>query len=269
MPMSLRLLCVAAHPDDESLGMGGILAKYAAEGVETYLITATRGERGWQGIPEINPGLEGLGKIREGELLAAAKVLNIREVFFLDYVDGDLDQADSIEAISRIVTFIRRIKPQVVVTFDPFGAYGHPDHIAICQFTTAAVMRAVDCRFEDAQNLPPHAVDKLYYMTLSQHMIDLYFDAFGSIVMPVDGVDRTGVSWVDWAITSRPDCEAHWQVVWQAISCHRTQLPGYQKLSELPDSFHRDVWGHPTYYRAFSLVSGGRAAESDLFEGLR
>ena len=71
----MKLLCVLAHPDDESLGLGGALAKYAAEGVETYLITATRGEHGWWGEAEDYPGPIGLGQIREAELRAAAEVL--------------------------------------------------------------------------------------------------------------------------------------------------------------------------------------------------
>lgn len=266
--MQLRLLCVLAHPDDESLGTGGILAKYASEGIETHLVTATRGERGWQGKPDENPGLEGLGRIRTEELLAAAQVLGIHDVHFLGYVDGDLDQAPPDEVILKIVGHMRRIQPHVVVTFDPFGTYGHPDHIAICQLTTAALMRAADYHYtDDAQ--PPHTVSKLYYLANGQQILDLYTSAFGSIVMPVDGVDRTMVSWNDWAITTRPDCAGTWQTVWKAISCHRTQLPGYEALLQLPDSFHESVWEHPGFYRAYSLVNGGRGVEHDLFEGLR
>jgi len=85
MPEQLRLMCVLAHPDDESLGNGGTLAKYAAEGVATYLVTATRGERGWPGAAHENPGPAALGAIREAELRAAAEVLGIQEVNFLDY----------------------------------------------------------------------------------------------------------------------------------------------------------------------------------------
>src|SRR5579864_3851548 len=117
MPEPLRLMCILAHPDDESLGFGGTLAKYAAEGVETYLLTATRGERGWPSDPKDYPGLEGLGKIREAEVRAAAACLGIREVQFLDYIDGDLDQANTSEAVARIVAQVRRIRPQVVLTF--------------------------------------------------------------------------------------------------------------------------------------------------------
>src|SRR5512141_1376581 len=94
---TLRLMCVLAHPDDESLGTGGALAKYAAEGIETYLVTATRGERGWPGNPEDDPGLEALGRLREAELRCAAQKLGVCEVTLLDYVDGDLDQAQPSE----------------------------------------------------------------------------------------------------------------------------------------------------------------------------
>src|SRR5215218_9097255 len=102
MPEQLKLMCVLAHPDDESLGTGGTLARYAAEGVETYLLTATRGERGWFGAPDQNPGLAELGRIREAELRAAGRALGLREVAFLDYVDGDLDRADPAEAVARV-----------------------------------------------------------------------------------------------------------------------------------------------------------------------
>src|SRR5258708_12141592 len=88
MHSSLKLLCVLAHPDDESLALGGTLARYAAEGVETYLVTATRGEHGWMGSEANYPGPKALGQTRESELLAAAKPLNLREVPFMDYQDA-------------------------------------------------------------------------------------------------------------------------------------------------------------------------------------
>src|SRR5437667_3183570 len=136
MAERLKLMSVLAHPDDESLGTGGTLARYAAEGVETYLVTATRGERGW-GDPATYPGLAELGRIRTAELQAAAAVLGLREVAFLDYIDGDVDQADPAEVVARLVAPIRRIRPQVVLTFGPDGSYGHPDHIAISQGAAA------------------------------------------------------------------------------------------------------------------------------------
>src|SRR5205807_1125194 len=164
MTNKLKLMCILAHPDDESLGNGGILAKYAAEEIETYLVTATRGERGWFGNKSDYPGPQTLGKIREAELLAAARVLGIGHVDFLDYLDGDLDQAPPAEVIAKIVGQVRRVKPDVVVTFGPDGAYGHPDHIAICQFTTAAIVEAASASSLYQRDLSPHAVSKLYYM---------------------------------------------------------------------------------------------------------
>src|SRR5579862_9609113 len=131
MASELRLMCVLAHPDDESLGTGGVLAKYANEGIGTYVVTATRGERGRFDDSGQSPGPEIVGRAREMELRAAANELGVREVVFLDYHDAQLDRAAAPEAVEKIAVQIRRIRPHVIVTFDPFGAYGHPDHIAI------------------------------------------------------------------------------------------------------------------------------------------
>jgi LmbE family N-acetylglucosaminyl deacetylase len=269
MTHNLKLLCVLAHPDDESLGTGGILARYAAEGIETYLVTATRGEHGWFGNSEEYPGPEALGKIREAELLAAAKVLAIRHVEFLDYIDGDLDQAHPAEAIARIVGYIRRIKPDVVVTFGPDGAYGHPDHIAISQFTTAAIVEAANPHSLYFKDLAAHCVSKLYYMVATKELSEVYQSVFGRLVMSIDGAERSQVAWPDWAITTRIETWDYWHTVWQAVRCHRTQLPAYQALEHVSEEQHRILWNSQTYYRAFSLVNGGRMVEQDLFEGLR
>jgi LmbE family N-acetylglucosaminyl deacetylase len=266
MTEPLKLMCVMAHPDDESLGTGGILARYAAEGLETYLITATRGQRGWMGDPQDNPGLEALGRLREAELHAAARVLGLREVVLLDYVDGDLDQADPVQAIASIAGHLRRIRPHVVVTFDPMGAYGHPDHIAISQFTAAAIVSTAEANSAEG---PSHRVAKFYYFADTAQTFALYHEAFGELTMHVDGMTRRSAPWPDWAVTSRIDSQAHWRTVWQAIQCHRSQLPGYGHLSKLPESHHQTLWGLRTYYRVYSLVNGGRRTETDLFDGLR
>lgn len=265
----LKLMCVLAHPDDESLGTGGILAKYAAEGVETYVLSATRGERGWFGPPDANPGLEALGRIREAELRAAAEVLGVRCLEFLDYVDGDLDQADPAEAIGKITDYIRKHRPDVVVTFDPLGAYGHPDHIAICQFTTAAAVCAADPGYRGANGAQPHRISKLYYMATSERLAREYQAIFGDLVMCIDGVERRGMWMPDWAITTRVDASAHWRRVWQAVLCHQTQIPGLEVLRTVPQEKHEYLWGTQEFYRAYSTVNGGRGTEYDLFVGLR
>jgi LmbE family N-acetylglucosaminyl deacetylase len=259
-------MCVLAHPDDESLGTGGVLARCAAEGVATYLVTATRGERGRFGDCLEPPGPEVVGKAREAELLAAARVLGIREVSFLDYQDGALDQADAAQAIERIARHLRRVKPQVVVTFGPDGAYGHPDHIAIGQLTTAAIVEAAGPGLFEGE---PHRVSKLYYIAWSPGQWEAYQAALRKLVVRVDGVERQAVPWPDWAITTVVDTRHVGSTVWRAVSCHRTQMAIYRKFAELSPELQTSLWGTQLFYRAFSRVNGGRARESDLFEGLR
>ncbi len=269
MADTLKLMAVLAHPDDESLGAGGVLAKYAAEGIETFLVTATRGERGWFGDEREYPGLEALGQIREAELHAAVEVLGVRSVDFLGYLDGELDQAHPAEVVAKIVGHLRRVKPDVVVTFGPDGSYGHPDHIAISQFNTAAIIEAANPDSPYHRNLAPHSVAKLYYMSPTKDLLDVYQFVFGELVMQIDGVERRGAGWPDWQITTRIDTWVHWRTVWKAVRCHQTQLPAYHPLEHLPEEKHRALWGCQTFYRAFSLVNGGRTVEHDLFEGLR
>jgi len=131
------LLVVLAHPDDESFGMGGTLAKYAADGARVTLICATRGEAGIKGLSPSEAG-----QVRERELQAAAAVLGITEVRFMGYRDGELALADPETAAGQLVHAMREIRPQVVITFGPDGISGHPDHVAIHQLATLAFDRA-------------------------------------------------------------------------------------------------------------------------------
>jgi LmbE family N-acetylglucosaminyl deacetylase len=265
----LRLMAVLAHPDDESLGLGGTLAKYAAEGVGTYLLTATRGERGWRGDAAADPGLEAFGKVREAELLAAAKILGLREVHFLNYIDGDLDQADSAGAIGQIVGHLRRVRPQVVLTFGPEGAYGHPDHMAISQFTTAALVAAADPTYQTDSSDKPHRVSKLYFVADTVAGMTLYTRLFGELIMPVDGMDRSWAGWPDWMMTTELDTDAYWRTALRAILCHQSQVSEMPNLAEACERDHARLLGRQHLIRAMSLVNGGRKIERDVFEGVR
>ena len=269
MSHKLKLMAILAHPDDESLGNGGILAKYAAEGIETHLVTATRGERGWFGEESEHPGLEALGKIRESELYEAARVLDIQSVSFLDYIDGGLDAAHPAEVIAKITGHLRSVRPEVVVTFGQYGSYGHPDHIAISQFTTAAIVEAANPHSLYHRDLAAHSVSKLYYMAEIWDIMAVYQSVFGDLVMNIDGKKRGMVTWPDWSITTRIDTWSYWQTVLSAISCHQTQLPAYHKLEHLSEEQRKILWGSYEYYRVCSLVNGGRQVETDMFEGLR
>jgi LmbE family N-acetylglucosaminyl deacetylase len=259
-------MCVLAHPDDESLGMGGTLARYAAEGIETYLVTATRGERGRSGSAEPLT-LEAVGRLRHAELCAAASELGVREVSLLGYPDAALDQANPAEAIGRIVAQFRRVKPQVVLTFGPDGAYGHPDHIAISQFTTAAVICAADPDYQHMDYPVSHRVSKLYYMAWRADKWAAYQAALRKLAVIVDGVERQATPWPDWAVTTILETGEFSQQVWRAVSCHQSQMAIYRQLADPSEEHHRSLWGSQEFYRAFSLVNGGRSLESDLFEG--
>ena len=265
----LKLLAVFPHPDDETFGLGSTIVRYSSEGVETYLICATRGERGWFDAEGPDPGWEGVARIREAELRCAAESLGIYEVGFLDTIDGDVDQANPTEIITKIVAHLRRIKPQVVVTFGPDGNYGHPDHIALSQFTSAALVCAADASYRDLENQSPHRVSKLYYMVDSMEIVGVGNEAFGGISMEVDGVTRHHIGWEDWQITARLDNRDYMANVQRAIHCHKSQLPGYGPIATWSLDKLRTVFGVGNFYRAYSLVNGGRKVESDLFEGLR
>lgn len=268
MTQQLKLLAVLAHPDDESLGFGGTLARYAAEGVETHLVTATRGERGRFGPHGRTADPADIGRVREAELRAAASVLSIREVSILAYPDGAVDQVDAAAAILAVAQHIRRIRPDVVVTFGPEGGYGHPDHIAISQFTTAAIVCANDAR-HGSDSHPAHRVAKLYYMAWRNDKWDAYQAAFRRLTFMVDGVSRQATPWPDWAVTTVIDTSACWPIVWKAVSCHQTQMSIYGQLEQLAEKQQQALWGSQEFYRAYSAVNGGRKLESDLFEGLR
>ncbi len=266
---SLKLLAIFPHPDDETLGLGSTLARYSAEGVETYLICATRGERGWFEAEGPDPGLEEVARIREAELRCAAEHLGIHEVSLLDYIDGDVDQADPEKIIGKLVSHLRRIKPQVVVTFGPDGAYGHPDHIALSQFTNGALVCAADRNFVDANVQPPHRVLKFYYMVDSFDIVKIADEAFGGISMDVDGVTRRHVGWADWQITTWLDNNQYLDKVQKAMLCHKSQLSGYRPIPDWSLAELARIFGTGHFYRALSLVNGGRTVETDLFEGLR
>jgi LmbE family N-acetylglucosaminyl deacetylase len=269
-----RLMAVLAHPDDESLGVGGTLAKYASAGIDVFVLTATRGDsgrfRGYRLDDHQHPGPMALANIREGELRAAASALGVREVSILDYRDQQLDRANPREAVATITGHIRRVQPNVVVTFGPDGAYGHPDHIAISQFTTAAIVAAADPAYpcNGIEVVQSHAVSKLYYIAWPESTWKAYQSAFRKLVSTVDGIERQAVPWPDWAITTVIDTRSFWSTVWRAISCHESQVTAYEGLRDLSPDDHEALWGHQSFYRVFSTVTGGRVPETDLLEGI-
>ncbi len=160
-----RLLCVFAHPDDEVFCAGGTIAKYAAEGHEVMVVSATRGDAGQIRDAKIATRRT-LGKVREQELIMSCRHLGTQHALCLDYGDGTLNTLDIQVLIEDIIKIIREYRPEVVITFGPDGAYGHPDHIVIGEATTLACALAANADQFPTQiesGLQPHAPVRLYH----------------------------------------------------------------------------------------------------------
>lgn len=269
MNEQLRLMAVLAHPDDESLGFGGTLAKYAAEGVEVSLVMATRGESGWQGDSALDPGPAELGQIREAELRVAASALGVREIVLLDEHDGQLTHGEMTRVVARVAGEIRRLRPDVIVTFGPDGAYGHPDHIAISRLTTSAIVAAADpwARTPGASEL--HRVRKLYHRIWTAAEAAQLRSVVGEVAIEIDGESRNLVEWPEWAVDARLDTADYWWEVQSAVLCHRSQVGPNVALAGLGPRDLRVLWGTQHFARAMSAVHVDAQREDDLFAGLR
>lgn len=157
-----RILAIYAHPDDECYCSGGTLAKYSAEGAETAVISATKGQAGQINDTRVATRAT-LGKIREQELHKSCDQLNVQHVECWNYMDGALKDADWDQLVGDVVYAMRKFRPHIVLTFGADGAYGHPDHIAIGEATTAAFQHAGNATLYAEQNLPPYQPERLYY----------------------------------------------------------------------------------------------------------
>lgn len=163
----MRILGVFAHPDDETFCAGGTLAKYAAAGAEVLVVSATRGQAG-QIRDATVATRRTLGSVREHELRLACSQLGVRHVRCLDYMDGTLDTLDAGVLAEEILGIICTFRPDIVITFEPSGAYGHPDHIAISAATTDAFRRAHSGSPDEPSFYPP---ERLYYGLFGQNRV--------------------------------------------------------------------------------------------------
>lgn len=264
-----RLMCVLAHPDDEALCLGGTIAHYAAQGVEIALVVATRGERGWRGPAEDDPGPTRMGQVREAELRRAAHILGVSEARFLGYVDGELADAPFDALVAKITRELRGFRPDVVITFDAHGMYGHPDHIAVSQATGAALLASLDAAYPLAGNLNPHRVQKLYHRVFTKRALEMYQNVFGELKMQVGPDSRMAAPWQEWAITTQVETLKFSDVVWNAIAAHRSQLSPDESLRERFYTAFSEELGGESFYRVSSRVNTPVGRETDLFEGLR
>ncbi|MGH8245046.1 MAG: PIG-L family deacetylase, partial [Gammaproteobacteria bacterium] len=230
------LLAVFAHPDDECFGTGGTLAKHAANGGRVVLACATRGEAGEISDPALATP-DTLGTVREAELRASCAVLGIEELHLLGYRDSGMEgtpenddprcyhQADPAEAARQLVALIREVRPQVVITFEPGGGYGHPDHIAVSRHTTAAYDLADDPEAypEAGEVWQPQ---RLFYTAIPTSTFDTLRERMEALGLDTSMFDRAGAirrSFTDDEITTVLDVSAHLDTKYAAFDCHRTQ----------------------------------------------
>lgn len=196
MTNNSTILAVLAHPDDESFGMGGTLAHYARKGSDVYLVCATRGEAG-DVAPEHLQGFESIAELREAELRCASQHLGLKSVFFLPYRDSGMTgsrdnqhpdaqiNAPLDEVAGYVVKYIRELKPNVVLTFDPIGGYRHPDHIHIHQATVLAFEHSADASFHPEAGAPFQPA-RLYFHTFPRWFLRVVVS-----IMPIFGKDPT------------------------------------------------------------------------------
>ncbi len=253
--MGKRLLLLLAHPDDETFGPGGTIARYAREGVSIHLATATRGEAGQTGNPPLT-NQAGLGDFRERELRSAAALLGISDVEFFGFGDGQLASTPLDSVLERAVAAIRRFRPQVLIGFGPGGVSGHPDHTVMCTVAAAAFEAAADpSRFPEqaASGLAPWAVSKLYRFEVSQAVFDAW-------ELPFKGVPPE-------TLTTFIDTSAVVDRKIEAFYCHRTQAKDYERM--LSREGFREFAAQETYVLAASRISGSAGPERDLFFGIK
>ena len=282
-----RLLYVLAHPDDESFGSAGTIARYVAEGVEVSLICTTNGDVGTV-APEFMEGHDSITDVRLSELSCAAEVLQLKHVITFGYRDSgmagspdnqhpdSLHSADTDKVAERITKVIRELKPHVVVTFDPFGGYGHPDHIATHKATVAAFHAAGDAsRYPDQlkDGLQPYQPQKLYFTSFDKRWMK--FSLVVARLMFVDtrhmgrnhDMDAWEIASHQYPIHARIDTGPFQLVAEQARSCHASQLGGIGPR-RFSDSLTRLFLGiQESFMRAYPPVNGG-GTEHDLFAGV-
>jgi LmbE family N-acetylglucosaminyl deacetylase len=279
--MAATLLAVYAHPDDEVFGLGGTLSRYSEEGVHTVLVCATRGEVG-----EISDAAlatpETLAEVRTRELECSAEMLGVKELIFLDYRDSGMEgtpenddprcfvQANADEVVAKLVRIIREKRPQVVLTFEPFGGYGHPDHIATYRHTTAAFEAAGDAaQYPEAG--PAWQADRLFYsvspMKFFREMRE-EMEAAGIDTSQMPNFEDEPRRWPDEKITTVIDVSPYGERKLKAAECHATQFGENSFFRKMPEKVQARLLANEHFAQALPDPAESPAPEADLFVGL-
>lgn len=278
------LIFVGAHPDDETLGIGATLAQYASSGVKVYYICATRGEAG-ETDAESMSGFSSVSEMRTHELDCATRELGLAEVIHLDYRDSGMSGSEDNKhpnafinasediVVKRIVEIFRKIKPQVVLTFDPIGGYRHPDHIHTHNVTVKAFHAAGDTE-QYPECGPTFQPQKLYFHTRNHGLMKLAIK-----LMPLFGqnprkfgrnkdIDMTKMIEVEYPVHAVIKLKKEsLKRRSRAAACHRSQTTGGPRPGGILFLFARRNQNRDNFSRIYPPFKGGKK-EKDLFQGI-
>jgi N-acetyl-1-D-myo-inositol-2-amino-2-deoxy-alpha-D-glucopyranoside deacetylase len=286
-----RLLLVHAHPDDEVIGTGATMAKYAAEGSHVTLVTCTLGEEGEVLVPELAHLAadkdDALGAYRIGELEVAMKALGVTDHRFLGgpgrWRDSGMMgvpsndrpnsfwQADLEVAVEELVKIVREVRPQVVITYNENGGYGHPDHIQAHRVTVAAFQASGDPRRYPAAGEPWQPA-KLYYTAIPISFLKMGWEALKEMgdetPFGVASPDELPFGDPDETVTTRIDARDYLDAKTDALRAHRTQIEVDGPFFALSNHVGQKAFG----FEHFRLISGtpppAAQLEEDLFVGV-
>jgi N-acetyl-1-D-myo-inositol-2-amino-2-deoxy-alpha-D-glucopyranoside deacetylase len=287
-----RLLLVHAHPDDECIATGATMAKYAAEGAHVTLVTCTLGEEGEILVPDLvhlaADKNDALGEHRIGELADAMKALGVTDHRFLGGAGRWRDsgmmgeptnerpncfwQADLDEAVGALVAVIREVRPQVLITYNEVGGYGHPDHIQAHRVTMAALDAAADPgRYPDSGEA--WQVAKLYYTALPMSFLRMGWEALRAMgeetPFGVTSPEELPFGDPDETVTTRIDARDYLDAKMDAMRAHQTQIEVDGPFFALSNNIGQRAFG----LEHFRLIAGDPppdgVVEEDLFVGIR
>jgi LmbE family N-acetylglucosaminyl deacetylase len=266
----LTLMAVHAHPDDEASSTGGILARYSAEGVRTVLVTCTNGELG-DAPGGVKPGdaahdEAAIVAMRRAELEQSARVLGVTHLEMLGYHDSGMEgweankapdafaQIPVEQAAAPLVALIQRYQPQVVVTYDDFGFYGHPDHIQAHHITVAAL----DAAGSNA---------RLYFPTVRRSRLPLFRQAMIDLGIEPPDIDEERFGSSDEMIAASVDCRPWADAKRAALEAHASQQDNLFFL-QIPPAMFGEVFGTEEFVRSRPAYDGADP-EDELFAAVR
>ncbi|MEA2655663.1 MAG: hypothetical protein QOI23_1028 [Chloroflexota bacterium] len=263
------LLLVHAHPDDEAISTGGAMMKAKGEGHRVVLVTSTRGEAGEIYNMDEKATRPRLGEVRTKELEAAAKILGVDRLEFLDYRDSGMvgtpenedprsfHQAPLEEAAAKLAAILREERPDVVVTYDADGTYGHPDHIKAHLVTNAAL------DLLDKEGWRP---SKVYYTGIPRSLMEKFMEQVPEEDRRNDTIRIVGTP--DELVTTRVEVGDFVDRKREAFAAHVTQNDPNSWFTTMADQMYRMAFG-TEYYRLARGKPGGELPEPDLFAGIR